>query len=267
MTMPPQDAPDWSGIPAGARLVGHLTVAGATTFVDVVTGPNDGALLCLFANLPTTLDGFSFVELSTTGVGPIVQVQPIFTVLPGNAGPMVFPAPSQLTTAWRVTLSLNTGSPQGDVYIFALPAYPTVQVATPGAGLRVAPVMTPSRDFLGVPKFSSPAVNAVATCTWTGVFGYRWVLDSASWIIRTSAAVSPAVAIQVQDGGTTVWNSNLSTPATSGAIDRETLGPLAGIPASDGADLSIGFAAAGGANTIERCAGVAWQVPSGLFAY
>ncbi len=267
MTFPPQDAPDWSGIPAGARLLGHLAVSANPDHIDVVTGPNDGALLVLFANMPYPLDGFSWVELSTSAAGPIVQVQPIFATIGGQVAPMVFPAPSQLTTGWRVTVFTQAASVAGDLYVFALPNYPTVQVATPGAGLRTAPVALPSRDFLGVPRFSSPAVNAVAITTWAGVAGFRWVLDSASWTIRSSAAVTAAVANIIQDGGTTIWNSNLSLPATSFAIDRETVGPLAGIAASDGADLTLGFAGAGGANTIERVTGVAWQVPSGLFAY
>lgn len=113
-------------------------------------------------------------------------------------------------------------------------------------------------------QVSQPAANVVATVTLAATSNRRWVVDQATFSLRTNAATAVNSGVSITDGAAVVWASELSVPATANARDQVILGPNAAYFGSLGNAVVVAFAAAAGATSIEKVSVGAYLLPAGV---
>jgi hypothetical protein len=108
--------------------------------------------------------------------------------------------------------------------------------------------------------FHAPAANTQATKTAAAKAGFRHIADclSVTFVAGATAPVAVSVAVNLRDGasgaGTVLLSFNMAVPATAGAVNPPvTLCPTGGlgIAGTVNTAMTLEFAAAGGANTVE----------------
>lgn len=110
-------------------------------------------------------------------------------------------------------------------------------------------------------RTSLPAVNTIATVTFTGSGGKRWQLHGLVATLRNNGAAAATATLQVWDGatGTTkIFAQTLSIPAVTGSQDRISLTGM-NMMGTVGAIMTIDFTVAGGASAFEEISAWAYQ--------
>ena len=270
MTFPPSDSPDWTGIPGALRYLGSIDMSASlpgdvTGTLDVTPASYDGVIYVVATGDPNSAVGNATVELDHLPDGAFTNLVDYYRT--GLYKPEVFSSfiNAAIGGTWQVQANIiQTGGSDWTLYVFAAPAPNVVQVAPTQGPILVQGVPMWARDVDSA-LFSAPGAAIQASVTFGAVANQRWLLSYATWTLRATAAVTTAQTIRVNSaalGG--LYASALSIPATNGAIDRETIGPGAGIAGFYNDALTVDFQAAGPANTVERISAGAWLLPPGF---
>lgn len=149
----------------------------------------------------------------------------------------------------------------GTPTVTVLPGLKTTGIATPASsGSDVHATITGNMWSL----LHQPTSNTQATATkGAAAANIRHVITTIAVSLNGSGLSAIASAtLNIRDGasgaGTVLWSAVLSLPATDGSLDGIALSGLY-IPGSTATAMTIEFAAAGGANTIESVSAMGYD--------
>lgn len=270
MTFPPSDSPDWTGIPGALRYLGSIDMSASlpgdvTGTLAVEPASYDGSIYVVALGDPGSTSGSATVELDNFPSGAYTNLVDYYRTGSYKAEQFTAFINAAIGGTWQITAFIaQTGGSDWQLFVFAAPAPNAVQIAAQTAPLlvRLQSIMPTEVDSA---LFHAPGAATQAVVTFAAVPDRRWLLAYATWTLRSSAAVATAQTNRVSSaalGG--LYASVLSIPATANAIDRETIGPDAGIAGYFNDALTVDFQAAGPANTIERISAGAWLLPAGF---
>lgn len=270
MTLSPSDAPDWSGIPGGLRLLGSISVTGnglQTGTLDFTPATYDGSVYIVpDSSLETTARPNNlYVENLDTGAATLNGNN-----LDATDPPLAAFVARALGPSWRVTaqIAFSAAGPAefATWYVFAVPAFPLVVPMNAATPFRVNIAAADGTDGVRMiprpvddQRFNAPGANTQAVLTFPATAGFRWVLAWAHWELHCTAAAAGSGTPRVLDGGTQIFTSALLIPAVANSLSALVL-PWAGLRSTSGAALVVDFAAAGGVNTSERVSAAAYLV-------
>lgn len=265
MTFPPSDAPDWTGIPGGARYLGTLDMSG--TYVSknanlaFAPASYDGAVYVISTGDAHSSTLSARVVVANNDQSISLTDQDMYGQGEFMTEPVVAFVSAALGTNWEVDAHADGGvASDWHLWVFAVPSYPGSRIVHDQRPLLVRQNGVPYRQLYSDKAFHTPGVTTRATITFAadpnGVLG--WVVDEASWTHIGHGAAGSVIA-RILDGATVIWQQRLQVGATDGDRDRYVMGPLAGYSSAPGNSLTVDFSAAPAAGNVEAVAAGAYQ--------
>ena len=256
------------------RYIGALPYAGVGTFdLPITLLGNERSIL---AFIRAGGGSSSIIAVIGTQSDNLRTFEDLIAFRSNDPGVAVGYANPAISLAWRVHISSSAAAENGTVYVFTDTALPEralttfnaplpVQTVVPYNGVSLATSGFPQRIGAKAPYdstiLSAPAVNVQAIVTFPATAGVSWVIDFATFALYSIPGGAGGVAVQIIDvaGAGTLYQTTLVIPAAAGSIDRLTIGPGLGFQGQVGDAVTVGFSAAGGANTQERVSAGAYM--------
>ncbi len=266
MTFPPSDSPDWTGIPGGVRYLGTINLSGTGGLIqgNLAFSPAsyDGAIYVVFGGDPSSTDQDATITLTCVTLGQVISNYQYYLGALYGPDPFVGFVSAVLGANWQVAGQIvNANGSTWQLHVFAVPSYPLARIVRNQSPLPAGAIGYWRKPYDSV-LLHTPAANVLATVTFPATANRRWVLDHAVWTLRNTAAAAAAVSIEILDGAVTIWRHALTIQAVVNAVDRMVLPSELGIASTAANGLTVRFAAAGGATTVESVTAGAYLLPT-----
>lgn len=255
MTLPPSDAPDWTGIPGGVRYLGMLDMSGTNVQIlgNFTFSPAsyDGAIYVIPTGSPNSSAEWAVVTMSCNTLSVLLHQANYYEAGRYLADPFVGFVSAAMGAAWEVDAVINNATASDwKLYIFAAPSFPLSRIVRDQLRLLVSMNGTPAHNPYPTFGNSAPAAGVRASVVFPAVLGQRWVLDHAAWRLMGRGAADIQLA-RVLDGAAVMYSERLSVQALVGDRDEHIAGPLVGYNNTPGNTMTVEFAAAPGAANFE----------------